>query len=138
MMIETLLPALFEQTPVAQVIIDPFNNQVVALNVSARRLFELEDHDAPDQVTSLFSDCQAELFTITEAALHKGSAWSDALLVRNRNRTVPLETCVTTIRLEDQCLLLLSCQDAAHLFELRQRSSANRQHQTSMLQWVRY
>jgi hypothetical protein len=137
-MIDKILPALFDLTPLAQLIVDPFRDQVLALNQSARKLFELSQEESPAKVTSLFSDCQAELFTITEAALHKGSAWSDGLIVRNQHRTISLETSVTQINLDSQSLLLLSCQDAAHLFELRQRSSANRQHQTGLVYWNRY
>ena len=75
--------ALFEQSPDAHVVIDPYNDCVLAANAAFRALVGCSIEAVPAlSLRRLAGDQVAELIVFSEAVLEKGEGWTDTLSLR--------------------------------------------------------
>jgi PAS domain S-box-containing protein len=129
---------VFEHAPQAQMLVDPFANKVLAANAKARKLFLLDDVENNFiTVTSLFSECLSELYTLSSAAMHHKWAWSENLFFSAPGVSAPLETTISTIERQGKTQLIFSCNDGIDIFRLRHEASADRHHHAGFLHWTR-
>lgn len=78
---------LFDHSATAQLVIDPFANRILAANIEAGRLLDLDQADiARLTVSELFAPSFPDLLVFTEEVIHRGKGRCDHLLVHNRQR----------------------------------------------------
>jgi len=76
--------SLFELSPEAQLVIDPYADRVLAANAAACQLLGCEGRDFDDlPVSRLLAGGHARLIVFTQAVLEKGRAWTDNLSCRD-------------------------------------------------------
>ena len=85
---------LFELAPVAQVLVDPYADRLLAVNAAARRLIGCEAQEVSSMLPShLMGEEFAHLIVFTQAVLEKGTAWSDGLSCRRGDGQVRRVEC---------------------------------------------
>lgn len=120
---DSIRPLAFEHTSQALIVIDPYQNRFIDLNISASQLLRYERHELiAKTVTSVFGHINQlpHLMAFTDEALSKGYAWNNELYAFDKeNEKIQLD--VTAIRLpyKNKNLLIWSLVDVKDL-ELRQ------------------
>lgn len=136
-----MLPAadLFEHSPEAQALIDPFADRLLAANAECRTLLGCGSDDLHGLVPSrLFGEQTAELIVFTEAVLEKGSGWSDALQCHTLDGRVREVTCrATRVQTRNGAALLLALRDIEHQDHQQAASEANEFVRRGLSEWRR-
>lgn len=79
---DSIRPLAFEHTSQALIVIDPYQNRFIDLNISASQLLRYERHELiAKTVTSVFGHINQlpHLMAFTDEALSKGYAWNNEL-----------------------------------------------------------
>lgn len=78
---------LFDHSATAQLVMDPFANRILAANIEAGRLLDLDQTEIERlTVSELFAPSFPDLLVFTEEVIHRGRGRCDHLLVHNRQR----------------------------------------------------
>ncbi len=125
----------FEYSPTAQMVLNPLDDQIVALNECARTLLRLSS--LPRLKASLiFAPSWPQFLVLSQAALEGGDAWSDQILVQINEEPVRLEVKARFIASERTENLLYLCLERVDERELRQKGSdAELQFQSGIGHW---
>ncbi|WP_313583875.1 sigma 54-interacting transcriptional regulator [Acinetobacter variabilis] len=120
---DSIRPLAFEHTSQALIVIDPYQNRFIDLNISASQLLRYERHELiVKTVTSVFGHINQlpHLMAFTDEALSKGYAWNNELYAFDKEHE-KIQLDVTAIRLpyKNKNLLIWSLVDVKDL-ELRQ------------------
>lgn len=120
---DSIRPLAFEHTSQALIVIDPYQNRFIDLNISASQLLRYERHELiAKTVTSVFGHINQlpHLMAFTDEALSKGYAWNNELYAFDKEHE-KIQLDVTAIRLpyKNKNLLIWSLVDVKDL-ELRQ------------------
>lgn len=120
---DSIRPLAFEHTSQALIVIDPYQNRFIDLNISASQLLRYERHELiAKTVTSVFGHINQlpHLMAFTDEALSKGYAWNNELYAFDKEYE-KIQLDVTAIRLpyKNKNLLIWSLVDVKDL-ELRQ------------------
>ena len=123
---------LFLNAPTALLLIDPFNNQLLAINHKAATLFAIEANEIMHvSVTHFFKGCLGELLNFTQQALEIGQAWSSELFIKRDNQEVYLDITANTYDNK----LILSCQEANLTFARYHQALAQSEYQAGIVHW---
>ncbi|MFV5591806.1 sigma 54-interacting transcriptional regulator [Acinetobacter variabilis] len=120
---DSIRPLAFEHTSQALIVIDPYQNRFIDLNISASQLLRYERHELiAKTVTSVFGHINQlpHLMAFTDEALSKDYAWNNELYAFDKEHE-KIQLDVTAIRLpyKNKNLLIWSLVDVKDL-ELRQ------------------
>lgn len=128
----------FRQSAIPQLLIDPQNNDILAINQKALDLLELEQEQIANiQVSTLFSPSYPQFLVYTDETLHRKQSWSDALLISRADDSIRVEISANTIELNSQLLIHLSIQDAGALTKNRDYAEAQRHYHSGISHWGR-
>ncbi len=127
-----MLNQLFLNAPTAMLLIDPINNQVLAVNQLAEEIFGLNERDLRQKkVTQLFQSCIDKLHLFTQQVLAQGSAWSSDLYIEVAHRTIYLGINAT----QSESHILLSCEDSHITFKRHFNAIIESNYQSGFFHW---
>ena len=130
---------LFEQSPEAQLLIDPFSDRLLAANAAACQLLGYE-REALLAITpsQLHADNLAGLVVFSEAVLDQGRGWTDELGCRTVDgRTLSLECHARRIATGRGAALLVSLRDIDQQRLRSEASQANAFVRRGLSEWRR-
>jgi len=133
---------LFNVSAVAQVVISPEKDEVVAINNEFAKLIGIINIDniykTPESASELFSNCLPDFIVFTDELLHKKSAYSDRLLVKTRTGFVRIIAVGKVFNDEQNSQYIhLTTQCADEVERLRQESDANLHYSSGIGHWNR-
>jgi PAS domain S-box-containing protein len=116
---------LFDHSATAQLVMDPFGNRILAANIEASRLLDLDQVEIERlTVSELFAPSFPDLLVFTEEVIHRGRGRCDHLLVHNRQRDLRIimeSRCTADAGRPDDGIHILSSMQIADEAE-RQRA----------------
>lgn len=120
---DSIRPLAFEHTSQALIVIDPYQNRFIDLNISASQLLRYERHELiAKTVTSVFGHINQlpHLMAFTDEALSKGYAWNNELYAFDKeHEKIQLDVTAILLPYKNKNLLIWSLVDVKDL-ELRQ------------------
>lgn len=120
---DSIRPLAFEHTSQALMVLDPYLNQFIDLNIPASQLLRYERHELIQKtISSIFghSEQLANLVSFTDEVLEKGWAWNNEMYAFDKNgEKIQLDITATTLPYKNKTLLIWSLIDVKDL-ELRQ------------------
>ena len=130
---------LFELSPVAQLLIDPYKDRALAVNAAARQLFAYTEEDLPGlRASHLFGEDFAGLTLFTEAVLEQGRGWTNSLHCRSADgRTFGAECHAVCVAGAQQDNMLLAIMDVAQQRRQRNEAKANEYVRRGLSEWRR-
>ena len=130
---------LFELAPVAQVLVDPYADRLLAVNAAARRLIGCEAQEVSSMLPShLMGEEFAHLIVFTQAVLEKGTAWSDSLSCRSSDGQVRRVEChAARIANHKGVAILMTIRDVEQQRYRRAVSEANEFLRRGLSEWRR-
>jgi len=130
---------LFELAPVAQVLVDPYADRLLAVNAAARRLIGCEAQEVSSMLPShLMGEEFAHLIVFTQAVLEKGTAWSDSLSCRRGDGQVRRVEChAARIANHKGVAILMTIRDMEQQRYRRAVSEANEFLRRGLSEWRR-
>ncbi|MBI6548265.1 sigma 54-interacting transcriptional regulator [Xenorhabdus sp. VLS] len=136
---DSIRPLVFEHTSQALIVLDPYQNQFIDVNISATQLLRYERHEIIQKtVTSIFGHFSQlpHLMAFTEEALAKGWAWNNELYSFDKNgEKIQLDITSISLPYKNKTLLIWSLVDAKDL-ELRQlNKNADKVTGTGLKEW---
>ena len=128
----------FYVSPHAQILVDPYENRVLAANNEACRILEEDFPSLKQQLFSGFFSMLPAWIVFTEETIYHGEAWSDALEITKKSLdSVRLEIASKLTLIEDRQAILLSFQNADDVQWFRDRSEAQRHYESGIAHWER-
>ncbi len=129
---------LFEQASTAQLVLDPYQDKVVAVNLAVSRLIGLEQADIYAMSASqLFYNCFAELIVFTEETITSGIAWCDHLLIRTAESELRVEITASIHIESERSYIFMTLQPADEIEAYRGQSDAHRHYKSGISHWER-
>ena len=132
----------FELSAVAQIIISPEKDEVIAANNEFANLTGMHDEGnntkKPNAASTLFSKCLPEFIVFTDELFEKKIAYSDRLLIKTQNgfiRTIVKGKVFNDENNEAYIHLTLQCADEVD--RLRQQADANQHYSSGIGHWTR-
>ena len=130
----------FENSPVAQIIVNPFNDSIDQINPSAATLFwSTQQALSSGRFSLFFRDDYFNLIVFTQAVLEKGQYWSSDLSIEdpNSDETRALEISAGIIGEESNKRLHLYLQDIEAIDRKRAESIAQKHYLSGLNHWKR-
>ncbi|WP_372779742.1 sigma 54-interacting transcriptional regulator [Litorivivens sp.] len=128
----------FNYAASAQLVINPFVDQVVTANQEACRLFGSSLQELCESCASaLFAPSFPTLVVFTQEVLGNGRAWSDRLLILHGGDEVRVEVTARCVAAGEEQHLYLTLQLADQLLRARERSDAERHFLSGIGHWNR-
>ncbi len=130
----------FDNSPMAQLIVDPFNDSIDDINQAAALLFWSDTASLKGHLfSSFFNGMHHKLIAFTQAVLEQGQFWSSELSITdpNSNNTRDLEISVGTVGEQASVRLHLYVQDANEVDRKRALSSAHKHYLSGLSHWKR-
>ncbi|MHA3084196.1 sigma 54-interacting transcriptional regulator [Acinetobacter sp. ANC 5383] len=136
---DSIRPLAFEHTSQALMVLDPYLNQFIDLNIPASQLLRYERHELIHKtISSIFGHSEqfANLVSFTEEALEKGWAWNNEMYAFDKNgEKIQLDITATTLPYKNKTLLIWSLIDVKDL-ELRQfNKNADKVMKAGLQEW---
>lgn len=126
----------FLESPVAQLIIEPYRNQIVAANEEACSLLNRELSDiVHSHVSEVFSGCFERLIVFTDELIHKGRGWSDRLTIQDGSNETRLEAMGKSIFENGELVLHLCFHKMDEVDHFRSRSEAHHHFHSGLQHW---
>lgn len=119
----------FDNSHVAQLIIDPYGDSIVSINPAAAHLFWNDKKTLSDHPFSLyFKETRLSLIAFTQAVLELGQHWSSELSIADpySERSRDLEISAGRIGIEPNTRIHLYIQDVHEIDRKRAESSAHK------------
>lgn len=127
---------LFNASALAQLVIDPIDNRIIAANQECCRLFGKDvGQILAFKASEVFSPSFDTFVVFTQEAIAQGRAWSDQLNVEFEDQILELEVNAVYRHTGDQTLLFMSMQTVSEVDHHRERSEANRHYQSGIGHW---
>lgn len=139
-MTPSLQSLAFDISPYAQMIVDPYNNELLAVNAEATRLLDFPDNASLMRIrpSDLFHSQLAEWTSFTEEAIANSAAWSDALSIHaNNNQQIALEVAAKVQHQEERYAVLLCFQSAKVARWWRDKGEAQYHYRSGIGHWDR-
>ncbi len=137
---DLVVQTAFWNAPLAQLLMLPEANSVLAVNAEACKFFQAERPALEkSSASNLFRDALAELVVFTDEAILKGHAWSDTLTVTKpaSGEKIRVEVAARAVDSDQGPQLLMTIQDAEQLMRQRNRGEAHRHYRSGIGQWQR-
>lgn len=136
---DSIRPLAFEHTSQALMVLDPYLNQFIDLNIPASQLLRYERHELIQKtISSIFghSEQLANLVSFTDEVLEKGWAWNNEMYAFDKNgEKIQLDITATTLPYKNKTLLIWSLIDVKDL-ELRQfNKNADKVMKAGLQEW---
>lgn len=136
---DSIRPLAFEHTSQALMVLDPYLNQFIDLNIPASQLLRYERHELIHKtISSIFghSEQLANLVSFTDEALEKGWAWNNEMYAFDKNgEKIQFDITATTLPYKNKTLLIWSLIDVKDL-ELRQlNKNADKVMKAGLQEW---
>lgn len=133
-----LAAAVFQSAAIAQLVIDPVEDQVSTANREACQLFGLRESALRQRpVSQLFAPSFPDMVVFSDEVLERGWAWADHLLIATESGAVRVEVSAGTMVIGSKTLLCLSMQTVDELARYRERSEAHRHYLSGIGHWDR-
>ena len=131
-------PHFFNYSATAQLVLEPFNDQIIAANQEACRLTALDTNSLKStRVSKLFGCNFPALIVFTQELLANGRGWSDGLLINAAGNEQRLEINGHCSQVEGECHIYLSLQPYAEIQALRKQSDAHQHYLSGISHWSR-
>lgn len=129
----------FQSFPEAILIIEPYQNQIVAANPSACALLKFEYSDLMSLAPSkLFPNQVPELIVFSQTALENGRAWSNHFHCKNaQGDFIDLEIIASPVEANDTALLGLTLKDLMIRQKIEAKEEANEYIRRGIIEWKR-
>lgn len=126
----------FALAATAQLVIDPLQDRVLAVNQAAARLLG-RDAEAlcGERASTLFGSDYVTLVVFTEELLYRGHAWSDQLQIATAAGVLRVEVNGNCVVHGDGFQLFLSLQPADELARRRDKADAQRHYRSGIGHW---
>ncbi|KJV40301.1 sigma 54-interacting transcriptional regulator [Acinetobacter brisouii] len=136
---DSIRPLAFEHTSQALMVLDPYLNQFIDLNIPASQLLRYERHELIQKtISSIFghSEQLSNLVSFTDEVLEKGWAWNNEMYAFDKNgEKIQLDITATTLPYKNKTLLIWSLIDVKDL-ELRQfNKNADKVMKAGLQEW---
>ena len=129
---------LFDDSPLAQLVIDPVQDQIVLVNDQASRLLTLEKSQLLNsQASRLFAACFPDFVTFSQQLIVKGSSWTDDLIISANDEETRVEIWGKSSTLDQSTFLFFTIQKADELARQREQGAANRHYESGVGHWNR-
>lgn len=131
---------IFSESPLPQVIVDPFNDKILLANTSAETLLWCQPNTLKGKSFSLFfAGIFAELITLTQEILEKGNGWYSELTLRSPEGDQHCVVHITGFLAEwdKQKLIAFYFQDKEELDRHRDAAEAHKHYLSGISQWRR-
>ncbi len=130
------LDRYFNYSALAQMVTEPFKDEVIAVNQECCLILGLALKEAQSlKVSDLFANTLPELIVFTQEVIDKGRAWSDRLRVGSEN--VEFEVTGRYHEAGDEHYLYLTLQRLSEVDRLRKNSDAEQHYQSGIGNWNR-
>lgn len=131
---------IFTESPLSQVLVDPFEDKIIMANQSAETLLWSSGNGLQGRSFSIFfAGIFPELVALTDEVLNKGKAWYLGLTLRSpdgeHHCTVDLTGFLTPI--DQQQLITFYFQDREALDRYRDAAAAHQHYLSGISQWRR-
>lgn len=128
----------FNDSATAQLVIDPYGDQIVCANLEACRLLRMDMLEIQStRPSQLFSPNLPGLMVFTQELLEKHRGWSDLLLIQTISGEARLEVSARCSNASGTTLLYFSLLNSEEMDQLRERSSAERHYLSGIGHWNR-
>jgi PAS domain S-box-containing protein len=128
----------FSYSATAQLVLEPFDDRIIAANQEACRLTGLDLCGLQNKrVSQLFGADFSSLIVFTQELLANGRGWSDNLLITVADNQQRLEISGRCSQAGDECHLYLSLQPLDEIEQLREQSDANQHYLSGISHWSR-
>lgn len=132
----------FELSAVAQIIISPCRDEVIATNNEFVKFTGIKDkgyyYQKPIPASTLFSDCLPDFIVFTDELIEKKTAYSDRLLIKTQNGFVHIIANGKYVcDAEQESYIHLTIQCADEVERLRQQSDARQHYSSGITHWNR-
>jgi PAS domain S-box-containing protein len=129
---------LFDESPLAQLVIDPVHDQIILVNDQATHLLSQDKQQLlSTQASRLFAACFPDFVTFSQQLIDKGSSWTDDLIVSSNNQETRVEIWGKRSFLDEKTLLYFTIQKADELERKRDQGAANRHYESGVGHWNR-
>lgn len=128
----------FNDSATAQLVIDPYGDQIVCANLEACRLLRMDMLEIQStRPSQLFSPNLPGLMVFTQELQEKHRGWSDLLLIQTISGEARLEVSARCSNASGATLLYFSLLNSEEMDQLRERSSAERHYLSGIGHWNR-
>lgn len=130
----------YQESPVAQLMIAPFSDEICSLNLEACKLLKA---DLPMlrslRVSDLFRGNFPELIVFTQECFDHGRAYADSLMMGlpGSAERIRVEIQAKALKLDDKVLIQMLFQDAEYIESLRDHSEAQKHYRSGLSNWKR-
>ena len=129
---------LFEMAPEPQLLIDPFDNRILASNAAARRFFNFDGPADRAKPSQLFSEVIPQLVVFSQAVLEEGRRWTNELLCQTeKGRHRRVECHAVAVRIGHGTAILMSLRDIERQHHLRAVADADTFVRLGLSEWRR-
>jgi PAS domain S-box-containing protein len=126
----------FFYSATAQLVINPVADSIIAANLEACRLLEMDIEQIEGmRVSQLFANCFPSLIVFTQEIINRGRAWSDQLLIETHNGEEPVEVNGLSKIIDDVVNVYLSLQRIAEIDQFREHADAHRHYLSGIGHW---
>lgn len=126
----------FNYAALAQLVIDPFANKIVAINQEACLLLAMDTQQAlKHKVSELFASDLCALIVFTEEILYRGRAWSDRLQIGEDS--ILVEITGRSAKAGDEHYVYMAIQRTDEIDKQRKNSDAEQLYQSGIGHWAR-
>jgi len=132
--------ASFLSLPEAALVVDVYQDKILAMNPLARDLFKVDAKQAVNQkrLTCFFQEQRGLLIGLTQEVLALGRAWSGELaLTPGDSKKMPVEISAGILSASDHQWMLLIIRDQEQQERLREKQEINHFHKAGLLEWKR-
>ena len=128
----------FSYSATAQLVLEPFDDRIIAANQEACRLTRLDTEALQSKrVSELFAPNFQGLIVFTQELLANGRGWCDDLLINIAGSEQRVEINGRCSQAGDEYNLHISLQPLDELDQLREESDANRHYLSGISHWSR-
>lgn len=126
----------FNYAALAQLVTDPFNDQIVAVNQECCRILRLSTQEIQSKkVSEIFRATLPGLMVFTQEAIHRGRAWTDRLQIGTDNIEVEVTGRFSEAGAERYLYLTIQC--ISEIDRHRKNSDAEQHYQSGIGHWNR-
>jgi PAS domain S-box-containing protein len=133
-----LVQDIFEAAPIAQIVINPINDEIVSANQEAVILLGYDQQELKNSKASqLFAACFPDFVNFSQQLIETGHAWTDNLLISTRSDKIRAEITANSKRLDTHTFLYFAIQNATQLERHREEGAASRHYVSGIGHWNR-
>ena len=128
----------FNYAAMAQLVLDPVANEILAVNQEACRLLGRDATELTGlPASTLFESCLAHLTVFTQELIERGRAWTDTLFIQQEGEPDAVEVWGRCTSAGDELLVYLSLQCVNDIDRLRGQSDVQHHYRSGLGHWQR-